>query len=190
MNDLSLLAFVCLLEYDIRDSHMLGNSCVYFFVRLLFAFICSFFTLHIVQKSGNIKSLSLPLLYQWFISRQFTSQQAACFYIQNNPYYKILIFISHLFFILFHFCVIRHLHVLNDIKVSHDFRKFCFTPFRFYEKSILVPVFANRKKSEENFHFYEKCQKGKQLLHFSSFSAYGMYHGNALLWDSDGNLCL
>lgn len=36
------------------------------------------------------------------------------------------------------------------------FLKVPFTPLRFLERLTLVPVFANQKKSEENFHFYEK----------------------------------
>ena len=31
----------------------------------------------------------------------------------------------------------------------------------FYERPTLVPVFTNRKKSEEDVHFYEKRQKAK-----------------------------
>ena len=45
------------------------------------------------------------------------------------------------------------------VQVSPIFQKF--TPLRFYERPTLVPVFANRKKSEEDFHFYEKRLKAK-----------------------------
>lgn len=35
----------------------------------------------------------------------------------------------------------------------------CIMPLSFYERPTLVPAFANRKKSEEGFHFYAKKWK-------------------------------
>lgn len=45
------------------------------------------------------------------------------------------------------------------VQVCPAFRKVHVMPLRFYERPTLVPVFANRKKSEEDFRFYEKRQK-------------------------------
>ena len=39
--------------------------------------------------------------------------------------------------------------------------KVCFILLHFYKRPTLIPVFANWKKSEEDFHFYEKSQKVK-----------------------------
>ena len=36
------------------------------------------------------------------------------------------------------------------------FSKARFTPLHFYKRPTLVPVFANRKKSKEDFQFYEE----------------------------------
>ena len=48
------------------------------------------------------------------------------------------------------------------------FSKVCFTPFGFHERSTLVPVFTNWKKSEKNFHFYLKRWKAKIAFCFAA----------------------
>ena len=44
---------------------------------------------------------------------------------------------------------------------TFHFRKVCFRPLRFYERSTLVPALANWKKLEEDFQFYEHRWKRK-----------------------------
>lgn len=39
-----------------------------------------------------------------------------------------------------------------------------FTPLHFHKRPVLVLVFANRKKSEEDFHFNEKRENSVQRL--------------------------
>lgn len=39
-----------------------------------------------------------------------------------------------------------------------------FTPFLFYEKLTLLPVFANLKKFDEDFPFHEKSRKSRLAL--------------------------
>ena len=43
-----------------------------------------------------------------------------------------------------------------------------FTPLHFHKRPVLVLVFANRKKSEEDFHFYEKRENSVQRLFWVS----------------------
>lgn len=43
--------------------------------------------------------------------------------------------------------------------IQFYFYKICFTPVCFYRRPTLVPVWANEKKFEEDFHFYEKDKK-------------------------------
>lgn len=46
---------------------------------------------------------------------------------------------------------------VSQIHYRHScFSEVCFTPFCFWESPTLVPIFTNRKKSEEDFHFYKK----------------------------------
>lgn len=52
-------------------------------------------------------------------------------------------------------------------------------PICFYERPTLIPVFANRKKSEEGFHFYEKRWKAK--IAFSVCFAATCYRDSAHL---------
>ena len=48
-------------------------------------------------------------------------------------------------------CFLKKIHA----DIPH-FLKVCLTPLFFYERPILVTVFANGKKSEGDFHFYTK----------------------------------
>ena len=48
--------------------------------------------------------------------------------------------------------------------VIPHFAKVHLAPLCFYERPRLVPVVASQKKSEEDFHFYEKRQKKKIVL--------------------------
>ena len=53
---------------------------------------------------------------------------------------------------------------LQEIQVSFAFWKFAWHHFAFYKRMIFVPVFANQKKSEEGFHFYQKEAKSKNNI--------------------------
>ena len=55
----------------------------------------------------------------------------------------------------------------------------------FYESSVLVPVFANQKKSEDDFHFYEMVIASL----FYAILACTRFHRNALFLDS-GETCI
>ena len=61
------------------------------------------------------------------------------------------------------------------IGIPH-FSKMHFTPLCFYERSTLVLVFANKKKSKQDFHFYEKRRKMK--IAFSIYVTASCYRGS------------
>ena len=52
----------------------------------------------------------------------------------------------------------------THIQLSLLFREVRFMPLHFYERTTLVSVFVNPKKSEEDFCFYEKRRKAKTAL--------------------------
>lgn len=53
----------------------------------------------------------------------------------------------------------------NTIGIPYSSKVYV-TLLHFYERPTLVSVFANRKKSEEDFRFYEKGEKWKQWSEF------------------------
>lgn len=61
----------------------------------------------------------------------------------------------------------------------------CIKSLCFYERWTLVPVFANRKTSEENFCFYRMVI----VSSLYSISAYKRFHRNTPLSSSRGDLC-
>ena len=69
--------------------------------------------------------------------------------------------------------------MLNSLSMSciPCFSKVCFTALCFYERSTLVPVFANWKKSKEDIHFHGK-KRWKVELALSVCFAASSYRGS------------
>lgn len=75
--------------------------------------------------------------------------------------------------------VLKHHCTIDSPAPGHDkysplFQSLCYAPFGFHERPTLLPVFANRKKSED-FHFYGKI---KSEIAFSVFFSKPFYRGS------------